>query len=498
MINRALIPIRLPDLSLLPAMQVLFPMALWTLLWLSVFNLDVVENVLFEPTIRTGIYLDLRKSIPLVAAALAGAVILFKVYRWRYDGSLLLSPLGLAAAYGSVGVVSSLLSPDGSKALYWALAYLSVPLVIWAIAWGPNSREIVSHIIKFNWIFLISGVVVLFVVALRYLDLGNLILSPSSWLRCELNSSFHGQSWHDLTGGALRPTGVGRYAALAGIISLGAIWRGGWRPIWGILLLISMVLLVSSGARAAFLGFGAAGVLISFWHGGRKAVAGVIVTAAIIVLALWSTGAHSTFMNECVLRVWANLEPATGPDQASSQQSSANPQQTTDLAPSSQASAQAPASQQRDIESQDDGVLPRGFFQFTGRTEVWAEGVRLWSDSPLLGRGFQADRLLIGSHMHNTFLHALIQTGLIGGLPFFLALLLGWYLLYKASRNFETIPVMHRHLVIQSGGVLVFFSVRSFLESSGAFYGVDWFILGPILLYLQLVNRKSPGEPATT
>jgi O-antigen ligase len=154
----------------------------------------------------------------------------------------------------------------------------------------------------------------------------------------------------------------------------------------------------------------------------------------------------------------------------------------------SSAQAQPPAPQ---------GV-PKGFFSFTGRTAVWAEGWNLFTRSPLLGYGFHADRLKLGHHMHNSFLHAMVQTGLVGTIPFVAALLLGWVLLLKALRNLLRLPGNHKHLVIQTAGVLAFLTLRSIPESTGAFFGVDWLLLAPLLLYLQVVNHSRVKEGGET
>ena len=52
-----------------------------------------------------------------------------------------------------------------------------------------------------------------------------------------------------------------------------------------------------------------------------------------------------------------------------------------------------------------------------------------------------------------------------------------------------------KHIVIQCGGILAFFTMRSFPESTGAFFGVDWLILAVLLFYLQAVSSKlaAPG-----
>jgi O-antigen ligase len=135
-------------------------------------------------------------------------------------------------------------------------------------------------------------------------------------------------------------------------------------------------------------------------------------------------------------------------------------------------------------------IDPRKFFSLSGRKSVWAEGVKLFKESPVLGYGFHADRLLLGTHMHNALLHALIQTGVIGSVPFMAALIWAWVLQIKALRNRPQLPAVHRHLVIQVAGVLAFLSLRAVTESTGAFFGVDWLLLAPLLLYLQVVNQK--------
>ena len=127
----------------------------------------------------------------------------------------------------------------------------------------------------------------------------------------------------------------------------------------------------------------------------------------------------------------------------------------------------------------------------TGRAEVWAAGWKLFIESPLLGYGFHADRLILRTHMHNAFMHALVQTGLIGTILFIGALVFGWGLLFKGLQNRAYLPAVHKHLLIQTTGVMTFLSVRAIFESTGAFFGVDWLVLGPLLLYLKMVNSAS-------
>lgn len=114
-----------------------------------------------------------------------------------------------------------------------------------------------------------------------------------------------------------------------------------------------------------------------------------------------------------------------------------------------------------------------------------------------MGLGFNADRLALGGHMHNSYLHALVQTGVLGTIPFVIALLYAWALLWRLSLNLDRIPLAQKHLVIQVAGILAFLSFRTIFESTGAFFGVDWLFLAPVFLYLQVVSRSYNGQDET-
>jgi O-antigen ligase len=125
---------------------------------------------------------------------------------------------------------------------------------------------------------------------------------------------------------------------------------------------------------------------------------------------------------------------------------------------------------------------------------VWRAGIDVFQDSPLIGFGFHADRLVLGTHMHNSIMQALVQTGLLGTIAFVAAILFGWFQILRIIRNLDRLPPAYKHLTIQTGAVLAFLSLRSFPESTGAFFGVDWLILAPILLFLGVLGRSAPAE----
>jgi hypothetical protein len=134
--------------------------------------------------------------------------------------------------------------------------------------------------------------------------------------------------------------------------------------------------------------------------------------------------------------------------------------------------------------------IPRTFFSFSGRSGVWKDGLQIVGDSPILGHGFQSDRLLLGTHIHNAFLQSLIQTGTLGATVFMAGVILAGVLMLRAIKNQGRLPAETRHTVILSAGLLIFLGIRSITESTGAFFGVDWLILAPILLYTEVVSRS--------
>jgi O-antigen ligase len=301
-----------------------------------------------------------------------------------------------------------------------------------------------------------------------------IILHPSRWLTCDLNSNIRGNSWFKLTEENLRPTGVGRLAAIAAIATLSGLWTKKWRTVSGVILILALILLLTSGARTSFVAFGVAGSLVLLLHGGKKAVLVGLLGATLLLPFFWATGISETFLDNCFWRTSTstNSSHSTGltepiPDKIGS----------TEPIPVI-------------------GTVSTRFFNFSGRTGVWRESLNQWKDSPLFGYGFQADRLILGTHMHNALLHALYQTGAIGALAFLAAAIFAWLLAINTARKLDILPPAHKSLAIQSIGLLAFFSVRSFTESSGAFFGIDWLLLAPVLLYLQVISQRVSQKEA--
>jgi len=129
----------------------------------------------------------------------------------------------------------------------------------------------------------------------------------------------------------------------------------------------------------------------------------------------------------------------------------------------------------------------------TGRETTWQKGIEQIQHSPFLGWGFYADRILLNNeHMHNSYLHAALHTGLIGAFFFAATFVSLWVLIIKSRIIFRARDVQgpDRPFLFEALLIIGFLTARGFFESTGAFYGVDLLLLVPAAAYVGLMSRS--------
>jgi len=129
-----------------------------------------------------------------------------------------------------------------------------------------------------------------------------------------------------------------------------------------------------------------------------------------------------------------------------------------------------------------------------GRDYTWRMALENIKNSPIFGWGFQADRLTLEfAHMHNSYLQALIQSGIIGAIFFVSAIILIWATVFRYYffRRVRHIKGQDKWLIIESIAILGFFTIRSLFESTAAFYGVDLLVLLPHICYIKLLSKET-------
>ena len=529
--------------SALAAVIWLLPLAIWGALWLSLQSGDI--DRLWQPASVWAFFKSgVTSAIPFLGVLWALTRISTELYVRRPALTLHASPLGLTIVYGAVGFIAVALSPDASIAIFWVVAYTSVPLVLLGLVLGDTGPARLSLLINFTWLIFIAAAVALFIFALINLDLANSILHPLDLYECRQIGH-----WLTETSGVLRSTGVGRYSAIAGLISLGFLWRAGdhstpertrySRILWGVLLVGALMLLLSTGARTSIVAFVGGVMSVFLVYGGKKAIVATIVAIALLAPLAVTTSFHDGFVKGCIFneptRVPSKTEPiiekpvvplvtptptpplatptpasslvaptlappaaggpGTGPEPTI-------PTEIPDMPSRTPAPSPPPPVQQEPVKEPEVAAkthfeiagivnIPRNFFSFSGRTGIWKAGMVEVSDSLILGHGFHADRLLIQNHMHNAFMQSLIQTGILGSIAFMSALILVWALLFRLIKNLKDLPRSTKHAVGLAAGLLTFLTIRSITESTGAFFGVDWLILAPVMLHIEVLSRST-------
>lgn len=420
-----------------PVRGLLMSLALWLMLW-GGYNTGIQR--IFGPGFPANaldLFHGIRALLPFIAAWLA---LIMLLVRRSFPLWLFQSPLGLLALYNLVGIASSIvLSPDPIMAIYWAAQYSTVIIVLWAILANSNPLPHLSCLIILNWTVcavLTTGLITFF------------LIQPGA-ISSLVADDFSGARPYDGLAGipvetemlgmtGTRSTGLGRYAGVAALVALVRLWQSArwFRSIWVLLFLFFLSVLIFSQARTAVLAF-LIGALLILWLQSRSKI--LLILAVIIALLLLGL---IRFYQAC----WAYLTLGRG----------------------------------EIIET----FLSR-------RAVTWQETWQLFLTSPLLGSGFYADRIfkIRGQHVHNAFLHALLQTGLMGTIPFVLAFAGAWIILFRLLKR-PSILRPKGSLVIEIAGVLAYLTVRTITESTGAFFGSELFILAPIFAYLAIVKSK--------
>ncbi|MCJ7504272.1 MAG: O-antigen ligase family protein [Acidobacteriia bacterium] len=399
---------------------------LWLMLW-GGYNTDFER--LLEPGFPRNaldLFHGLRAFFPIVAGWLAGLMLLAKGTR---AGRTLAGPLGLLAVYALIGIISSLLlSSQPLTAVYWACQYASVILVLCASLSEVDPLPCLSRLLGLNWI-----VVVLLAAAILsavWFD-PDVKLRPGGYLLVQPPGGGASPSNQLFGMATTRSTGAARYAAIAGLAALAKLWQGTARSrsIWAFVLLFSVYGIVLLQARTALLAF-LAGAFLLLWL--RRSLRPLFLAGVPVAgLLLAVTGSYGAF--------WARLTRGKVFDPT-----------------------------------------------LSGRTVTWQAGWALFQESPWLGWGFHADRIFLGwQHMHNALLHALVQTGVLGTVPYVAAIVGAWIFVVRLYR---TRPLRGLSpLPIEIPAVLAFFTIASITESTFAFFGTPWLLSAPLIAYVQVL-----------
>ncbi|WP_295583860.1 O-antigen ligase [uncultured Lamprocystis sp.] len=335
--------------------------------------------------------------------------------------------------YAVLSLNAALLTGADFSVWYWALAYLSVFLVIdWSIGdIDPLARAIMTN--RLMWL-MASLLFVWMLFAARDVLL----------VQGEGGLTAHGlveRADLGVLGPISRSTGMARLAILPVVIGLVMALggRGLGRLLWAALSLVSLLALWSFQSRQGLVGAAFALGFVVWLFGGRTRLVGIVIML-LAGLALFAGLFPQHWLRHLT-------EYATRGEGLSDLQS------------------------------------------MTGRDLIWRLGWRVVEESPWLGFGPQADRRLIGLNAQNGLLYAALAAGYPGAVLYLGGLLWGWVLFARAVLRGYTRDHAQWLFLLQVGGIMMYLTIRNIPENTAALYSVDLLLHAPLLAYLGTLER---------
>ena len=333
-----------------------------------------------------------------------------------------LSPSQLLMIYGLLAAIASVLSPQPTWSLYWSLTFFATIAAARTFATACAPVASARQMLQVTW-------VVMAVVAaiIAYISRGSVFASASSGY----NSVF--TDLNELS----RASGVARWAAVPGLVFILRAYHTR-RP----------------DLMAFFLAVAGAAFFIVYRLQSRGAVFG---SAAALLFALFTSSRLRQytlpFTVFAVLVIIVLETPVVLFNRAT--------------------------------KYLGRGQTKEEFISMTGRTRLYEDGLAAFWDAPLLGRGQIADRLIIGGHVHNSYLQALMNAGILGGIPYVASWIAGWVLFFRLQKRRNLLRPEDRLALLEAGTVMMFFTVRSVPETTTASFAVDLLVMAAIYVYLE-------------
>jgi len=410
------------------------PVILWVMVWLGIDTGPWVFRQI--PMSLLGWLQYCRAAFPLVVLFVTYIVIAEK---GRFPNNAAKGPVKLWLVYGMVSLGVCVISPQPLHAAYWAANYISVIAVVTVFLLSENKLSSAIQLNYLTWSITSVLLTILVFVARDVL----FVDSRYGWV------TGYGIVNRMKSIGNIamsRSSGMARFAAIPGIVSFVFLLTGSGikRYFWVIPCVLSALLIWFMQSRGAILGFGFSMAFVLIFLGPRSRLFGII--GLIMVGLLYFTDIIPDRTARYVKKHFYRGQ---------------NYEQLKTL---------------------------------TGRTRAWEKAWRQIKKHPIFGKGPQADRYFIREHVHNTYLYALLQSGVVGATAFVGGLIWAWGLFFQAILRKTADQLGQRVVLIQTGGILAFFTVRSIPEVCGAMFGVDLMIMVPVLAYLGVLDQEGKTQ----
>jgi O-antigen ligase len=336
-----------------------------------------------------------------------------------------MAPSMLLLIYGITATISGIFSPEPMWAAYWSIAYLATILTAWTFVDGRSPVESARTMLLIAW-------VATFLIA-AYLghSSGNLIFGHpvSAYSRPETGLDK-----------LSRASGVARWAAVPGLVCIVRAFHS--RRIIPLAMYVAVAgvcffIVFRMQSRGALFGSVAALALILVLSSRmRRYALPFVVVSTVFLFLLESPGVISQTVSDYLMRG-----------------------QTEEL-----------------------------FDSMSGRTRAYEHGIVAFEEAPVFGRGQWADRLVIYEHAHNSFLQALLNGGIVGAIPYSASWLAGWIVFFRLRNKWNWLSKEDRLCLLESGTVMMFFTVRAIPETTTASFAVDLLVMIAVYVYLETLT----------
>ena len=335
-----------------------------------------------------------------------------------------LSPSRLLMIYGLLAAIASVASPQPAWSLYWSMTFLATIVAAWTFVSTCTPVPSARQMLQVTW-------AVMFVVSviIAYMARGSVFGSaPSAYgIKDDLNE-------------LSRSSGVARWAAVPGLVCILKAYHTR-RP--------TLIAFFLAAAGAAF--------FVVYRMQSRGAVFG---TAAALLFALFSSSRLRRYALPFLIFALVVFTVVQSPATLSGHAT----------------------------EYLERGQTEEQFRSMTGRTRAYENGLAAFWEAPLLGRGQWADRLIIGEHVHNSYLEALLDAGILGGIPYVASWIAGWVLFFRLQKSRSLLRPEDRLALLEAGTIMMFFTVRSVPETTTASFAVDLLVMAAVYVYLEALT----------
>lgn len=336
------------------------------------------------------------------------------------------SPSRLLFIYGCVAAIASVFSPFPWHSLYWSVTFLGTLAAAWCFAAQPDPLVSVRTMLQITW-------VVTFVVA-----------GIIAYMARDMVFTTAGTGYGVLgdLDGLSRSSGVARWAAVPGLVCLVRACHAR-RP--------ALIAFFLAAAGTAF--------FIVYRMQSRGAVFGA---AAALLFALTVGNRPRRYALPLVLAAAVVLPFLESPQVLS----------------------------ENVINYLHRGQSEEEFRSMTGRTRAYEHGLAAFEDAPFIGRGQWADRMIIGEHVHNSYLQAILNAGTLGTIPYIGSWIAGWLLFFRLQKRSNRLSREDRLCLLEAGTVMMFFTVRSIPETTTASFAVDLLVMAAVYVYFEILAKS--------